>query len=303
MRVRSERTDMHRTRSRLVGLVGVLGVMALAASCAPPPAPSAQTWTFRGTNVTVNDSQDEVRDPLFGACISLAGCSDEPYLINIGFRVKIGVAGSAQTQVVNARSSAPQDVCEGCSRTLTGAQQATVTWADHRPLDIIDLANSANALEVVGVYSWAAEEDQIGLGVAANATADVLRDALNSTLAAGDLPSDASMIFDLILDNILGALGLLAQNIPLLGLGDDVLGGGLFIGIGAKGTLGGIIEDSIGSAPPLTFDIPIVSLPPDIQGGGFFATTGGVGSGKNFTSSYNGSGGRHTYTYRAERTS
>ena len=288
---------MHRTRSKLVGLVSVLVVMAVAASCAPPPAPSATTWTFRGTQVTVNNSQDETC--VLGVCVNR---SDEPYLINIGFRVKIGVAGSAQTQVANTRSSAHQDVPAGGVRTLTGAQQGTITWANHRPLDIIDLANPDNALEVVGVYSWAAEEDFVGLGVAADATADVLRDALNQTLAAGDLPSDAGMIFDLILDNILGALGLLAQNIPLLGLGDDTLGGGLFVGIGATGTLGTIIEESIGSAPPITFNIPLVSLPPDIQGGGFFATTGGVGAGKNFTTTYDGADGRHTYNYRAERT-
>ena len=288
---------MHRTRSRLVALVGVLAVMGVAASCVPPAPPSSTTWTFRGTQVTVNDSQDETC--VLGIC---ANRSDEPYLINIGFRVKIGVAGSAQTQVANTRGSALQDVPAGGVRTLNSSQAGTITWSNHKPLDILDLANSDNALEVVGVYSWAAEEDFVGLGVAANATADVLRDAHNQTLAAGDLPSDAGMIFDLILDNILGALGLLAQNIPLLGLGDDVLGGGLFIGIGAKGTLGDIIEESIGSAPPITFNIPLVDLPPDIQGGGFFATTGSVGAGKNFTTSYNGAGGRHTYNYRAERT-
>ena len=44
------------------------------------------------------------------------------------------------------------------------------------------------------------------------------------------------------LDNILGALGLLAQNMPLFGLGDDVLGGALYIGIGAKGDLANIID-------------------------------------------------------------
>ena len=287
---------MHRTRSKLVGVVGVLAVMAVAASCAPPPAPAATTWTFRGTSVTVNNSQDET------CVIVCVNREDEPYLINIGFRVKIGVAGSAQTQVVNTRGSALQDVPAGATRSLNASQAGTITWANHKPLDIIDLTNSSNKLEVVGVYSWAAEEDFVGIGPAANATADVLRDALNATLAAGNLPSDASLIFDLILDNILGALGLLAQNIPLLGLGDDTLGGGLFIGIGAKGTLGTIIEESIGSAPPITFNIPLVTLPPDIQGGGFFATTGNVGAGKNFTTSYSGADGRHTYNYRAERT-
>lgn len=287
---------MQRTRSWMVAAVGMLAVMGLAASCAPPPAPAAQTWTFRGTQVTVNKSQDET-------CVLICvNREDEPYLINIGFRVKIGVPGSAQTQVANARSSAHQNVPAGGVRALNGAQQATITWNNLRPLDLFDLANPENKLEVVGVYSWASEEDFVGNGVAADATASVLRDALNATLAKGALPSDASMILDLILDNIFSALGLLAQNIPLFGLGDDVLGGGLFIGVGATGTLGDIINTAIANVPPITFNIPIVDLPPDIQGGGFFVTTGAVGSGKNFTQSYSGSGGRHTYNYRAERT-
>jgi hypothetical protein len=289
--------NMQRTRSRFVAVVGIFAVMAIAASCAPPPPPAAQTWTFRGTQVTVNQSQDKTC--VLGVCVN---SSDEPYLINVGFRVKIGVPGSAQTQVANARSSAHQNVPEGGVRALTGAQQATITWPNLRPLDVIDLANPENALEVVGVYSWASEEDFVGNGAAADATATVLRDALNATLAQGSLPSDLSQILDLVLSNIFDALIIVAQNIPLFGLGDDVLGGGLFVGIGATGTLGSIVETAIGQAPAPTFNIPIVDLPPDIQGGGFFATVGAVGYTKDFTQSYSGAGGRHTYNYRAERT-
>ena len=175
---------MHRTRTRLAAVVGVLAVMAVAAACAPPPAPVSESWTFRASQVTVNDSQDEVRDPIFGACISLAGCSDEPYTLNIGFRVKFGVPGSAQAVVVNNRTSAPEDVCEGCTVTLNGAQQNAVTWNDVKALDLVDLFDTNNKLEVFGVYSWASEEDTVGNGVAADAVADVLEDALNSTIAA-----------------------------------------------------------------------------------------------------------------------
>jgi hypothetical protein len=271
--------------------------MAVAAACAPPPAPVSESWTFRASQVTVNDSQDEVRDPIFGACISLNGCSDEPYTLNIGFRVKIGVPGSAQAVVVNNRTSAPDDVCEGCTVTLNGAQQNAVTWNNVQALDIVDLFDSNNKLEVFGVYSWASEEDLVGNGVAADAVADVLEDALNSTIANGTLPSDASLILDLVLDNIFGALGLIAQNIPLFGLGDDVLGGGLYIGIGAKGQLASIIDGTIGSAPPITFNIPIVDLPPDIVGGGIFT----MGGSKSFTQTYSGAGGQHTYQYNVSK--
>jgi hypothetical protein len=287
---------MTRTRSRLVGLVGILAVMGIAAACAPPPAPPTESWTFRANQVTINDSQDEVRDPLFGTCINF-NCADEPYTLNIGFRVKIGQANSASTQVINNRTDAPQSVGEGSTVTLTGNQQNAVTFNNLRPLDVVDLLNSNNKLEVVGVYSWASEEDFVGNGLAADAVADILRDALNSTLAAGTLPSDASLILDLVLDNILGALGLLVQNVPLLGLGDDVLGGALYIGIGAKGGLADIIDGTIGTTPPLTFNIPIVDLPPDIVGGGFFT----MKNSKSFTQQFSGAGGTHTYGFSVSR--
>jgi hypothetical protein len=287
----SGRTHMHRTRSRLVGVVGILAVMGVAAACAPMP-PASESWTFRATQVTINDSQDEIRDPLFGFCIAIPNCDDEPYTLNIGFRVKIGQANSASTQVINNRTDAPS-VSEGSTVALTGNQQGTVTFNNVKTLDVLDLLNTNNKLEVVGVYTWASEEDLVGNGVAANAVADILRDALNSTLATGSLPSDASLILDLVLDNILGALGLLAQNIPLFGLGDDVLGGALYIGIGAKGGLADIIDGTIGSTPPITFDIPILSLPPDIDGGGFFT----MKNSKTFTQTFSGAGGTHTYNF------
>ena len=127
----------------------------------------------------------------------------------------------------------------------------------------------------------------------------MFEDALNDTLAQESLPSDASFILDLVLDNILGSLGLLAKNIPLFGLGDDVLGGGLYIGIAAKGDLANIIDGTIGSTPPITFDIPLLDLPPDIDGGGIF-TLGGT---SNFTQQFSRCGwGRTPTTSRSAGT-
>ena len=150
-----------------------------------PQAPTTESWTFRANSVTVNDSQDEVRDPIFGLCIAIPSCEDEPYTLNIGFRVKIGVAGSADAFVVNNRTDAPENVGEGVTVNLTGNAQNAVTWNGIKPLDVLDLLNSSNKLEVVGVYTWSSEEDLVGNGLAADGVAGVLEDALNATLAAG----------------------------------------------------------------------------------------------------------------------
>ena len=283
---------MHRTRSRLLGVTAVLAFIGLAAACAPPTPPPTQSWTFKADTVTINDSQDEIRDPLFGACIAIPNCDDEPYTLNIGFRVKIGVPGSASTQVVNNRTSAPS-LSEGTTNyNLTGAQENPVTFNGLQPLNIAD-AIAGQPLEVFGVYTWASEEDTIGNGLAADAVADVFEDALNDTLAQGSLPSDLGILLDLILDNILGALGLLANNIPTFGLGDDVLGGGLYLGIAARGDLGQLLDQTIAGEDPIQFDIPLLDLPPDIDGGALFTLTGD----KSFNQTFSGSGGTHTYNF------
>lgn len=284
---------MKRTRTWKVAGLGLLTAITLVASACAPQTPggnAGETWQFKGTTVTVNDSQDEV------CVIFCVNTKDEPYLINIGFRVKVGKAGSAQTFVVNTVDNALQDVPVNDTRVLNANQQATATFAGVKPLDLLDLTNPTNKLEIVGTYSWAAEEDFIGVGLAANQTADVLKNALNATVAASSLPSDPNLILNLIIDNLGSAIGIIVNDIPTFGLTDDVLGGGIFIGIGATGSLASIINAAIGSTPFPTFEIPIVTLPPDIQGGGFFTTSGGT---KNFTQSYSGSGGQHTYTYQA----
>jgi hypothetical protein len=289
---------MKTTRSWFAGAVAMIAVAAIAASCAPPDTgggtgPAPESWTFRANQVTINDSQDEVR--VFGACVAIPNCDDEPYTLNIGFRVKIGAPGSAQAFVVNNRTDAPS-VSEGDTKILTGNEQNAATFNNITPLDVLDLANTNNHLEVIGVYTWASEEDLVGNGVAADAVADLLVDALNATLAAGSLPSDASFIVDLILDNIFGALGLVAQNIPLLGFGDDVLGGALYIGVGATGALASIIDGTIATAPPITFNSP-VTVPPDVVGGGIFS----LGGPKTFTQTFSGADGTHTYGFSVSK--
>ena len=291
---------MTRTRSWVVGAVAMLGVMGLAAACAPQ-APdggvASPNWAFKGTSVKVNSSQDAVYDPIFGACISFAGCKDEPYLLNIGFRVKIGVPNSAQTFVVNPRTDAPEDVAPGQTVNVVGtAAESKTTFAGVKPMDVLDLANSNNKLEIVGTYVWSSEEDQVGNGVGADAVAGLLKDGLNATLAQQDLTNlDASFIIDLVLDNIGGALGIVAQNIPLLGLGDDILGGGMYVGIAARGTLGSAIDALLGSTTFPNIEIPVVNLPPAINGGGLYTMTGA----KGFSQTFVGAGGSHTWTMEA----
>jgi len=280
---------MTRIRSVAVGVLA-LAVVGLAAACTPA-TPGGRSVTFKGDSVTVNDSQDETC--VLGIC---ANRQDEPYLFNIGFRVKIGVPNSASAFVVGSRNNAINSLGAGQSSTLTGGQQAAVNFGGITGLDVTDLLDTNNHLEVVGVYSWAMEQDTVGVGAAADGTAAVLKDALNATLATADLSNfDASAIVNLIFSNLGSAFGILAGNIPLFGLGDDTLGGAIYVGVGAQGTLGDLINQVAAGFTIPSINIPVVDLPPDINGGGLFTLNGNT----TFTKSFSGSGGRHTYQFSA----
>lgn len=285
-------------------LSGILASTALLATACPPPTPPAQqNWQFRATKVTVNESQDCLLPRLpnpFGAdpCTSFDE-TDETYVLSIGFRVKLGVANSAQTWVAGSRNNTTS-VSEGNSANLSGAGQNAVDFTGVAPLDVIDVVTQNGNLEVIGVYSWASEKDSIGNGLAADGTAAVFKDALNATVAAGTVPADLNFLLDLILDNIGNALGIVVQNIPTFGLGDDVLGGGLYIGVGAKGELATIVNNAIPGVS-FNFSIPIADIPPDIQNGGIFT----LGGNKTFTGQlFDGSClipqcGKHTYDFES----
>jgi len=271
-------------------VIAVVAVVSLAAAACAPTAPGGGiapvNWSFRGTSVTVNDSQDEV---CFIFCVN---SEDEPYLLQVAFRVKIGVPQSADAWVV--KGSAPQDVPVGGVRNFAGNQNAQVVFNGVQPLDLLNALNSSNHLEVVGTYTWAAEEDTFDtLSGAANDTASILKNTLNSTLAVSSLPSSSDSIVNLIVDNIGDAITLLLSNIiPTFGLADDTLGGGLFVGIGATGTLGSLIDTALAttSLPP----VPLLGdnlAPPNIVGGGFYTMTGS----KSFTQTFVGADGSHTW--------
>ena len=288
-------------RLALIGLVAAFA--AVAAACAPPSSPGGPpapiNWSIKGTNMTVNEPQDGVYDPVFHWCVAIPNCKDEPYLLQVAFRVRIGEPNSAQAWVVTGDTL--PSLGKGESLALTGGQQAKVDFNGVQPLDVLDALNPSNKMDVVGTYTWAAEEDQINsLSGGAGSVATIFKSALNSTLAAGSLPTgDANalvnMVFQALFSNIGTPFNLIVANIPCLGLCDDVLGGALYVGIGATGTLANVIDGVLGSTTIPAINIPLVDVPPDVQGGGLFT----MGSAKNFTQAFTGAGGKHTYTFQS----
>ncbi len=290
---------MLRTRTVRVAAIAIVASFGLvAAACAPaappgsPPGPAAINWMFEGNQVTVNNSQDET------CIIVCVNTHDEPYLLQVAFKATIGEPGSAHAWRVGSHNNEYNDLGAGESHVLVGAERARATFTDVQPLDLLDALNPANKMDIVGVYTWAMESDTVHVDGSADSVANIFEDALNSTIAAGTLPTDeqalVDMIIDLLFNNVGNAFSLLLANIPLLGLGDDVLGGAVYIGLGATGALGSAINAVLGSVSiPNTTLLGDNKLPPDIQGGGMFTMTGG----KSFNQTFTGADGQHTYNF------
>jgi len=277
--------------TRWLGLVALLAIIGLGAACTPQGSGGlpSETWRIEGTQVTVNDSQDQVCLPI------CANKEDEPYLLQIAWRVKLGVNGSASAWVVGDRNNDIEDLGVGQTGVLDGAPRATATFGGIQGVDAGDLLKPENHLELFGTYTWAAEKDEISIGSAASGTATIFRNALNAVIAqATGVSTDPNVLSNQLKQNVNAAIGIFLNNLPSFGLGDDVLGGSLQIGVGAKGTLGRGLDLVLGNAAISPVSIP-GSLPPDIQGGKWFTLTR---SPHVYYQTYTGAGGQHTYKLR-----
>lgn len=300
-------------RVKLGAAVVLLSTVGLvAAACTPPPPPVAPNinFNFVGTNVLATD-QTEFFAP-FGC--GLGNCYDEPYLINIWFRVKIGVPGSADAGVVSTRSATPepkvckvgnQPPCPSGSEsfalnTAPGGSGGLVQFTGVPAQDVwYLLANPTdNKVEVVGVWSWAMEEDWVGTALPGS-LASIIKSTLNSTLAVGSLPGDLNDLAQLIVNNLGSAILLGGASLAdaltdfFLGIGDDTIGSRFFVFVGASGTLASIINAATPSTTPISASLTALGIP-DIQGFSIKAT-----SNLTFTQSYTGSGATHIYDYQS----
>ncbi len=227
----------------------------VAAACTPVPGftpPQSQgNVRIQADTLTVIDHNNDA----FGASLW-----DEPYLVNLGFRVQFGVANSASTFVVENVSN--ELSCPGgpngsgfsflsnitCSNGESSAVPAAMGQLNFPGLKLTDVGDLIWGYqpEVAGVFTFAYEEDQVfGSGnVAATVAgfAGALKTILNSTIAVGVLPSDgnaaAALIVDVIGDVALGFIGnTLLGFLSGLGNADDLIGIVPIIVVGINGTL------------------------------------------------------------------
>ena len=254
------------TRFRLaIAAPMILVVTALAASCTPPTIPAPPSENFRLTAVTHHNlNQNE-----FTTVINEL---DEPYLLQVGFSVKLGVPGSATTFSVE---DYPHEICQSGD----GIPQPGILHADHhgptscavptaqgrvslppvQRLDVIDVLAQTAPLQIEGAVTIAMEEDQlipIGPLTQLHAIEDALKTILNDTVAAGTVPTTQDALRDLIRSVIGDALQFIGgQALSFLGgFGnrDDRIGVGATFLVGARGTLANILRPLLGNVAVAT---------------------------------------------------
>ncbi len=271
-------------RRTAIGLL--LAVTMLFTACTPESQGGVpgSTFRFKASKVTVVSENDT----------GLYAGGDEPFVLNLWFRVKYNQPNSAQVGIVGSRNNALGSTLAGQSATLTGGQTSEVVFGDVQLVDVLDVFNNNNKLEVVGTWTWAMERDDVAVTGVADSALNIVKNLLNTVVASGNIPEDPNELVGAILgdfDDIFKLVaGALFASIP--GIPDDAIGSRFYIGVPSKGTLSDIVDATAGQLPFPSIGIPIISVPPDINGGHIFS----LGHNSTFQNEIFDSGnGRHDY--------
>lgn len=233
-------------------LITVLAVGALfaAAACVPQP-PATRTWKSVATSLQTVQKSNDAEFPDWDAF-------DEPYMMRVAFRVTLGQANSAKAWLV---STYPSIICKANDTDKNvcpiSPNMGTVSFPGVVLPDIADLSGGGLPVEILGTLDVMYEQDQLfpgGPPTLWNGVAGIIKTALNSTLAAGGVPSTPEALLDLIAGALGPALstvgGAIESFIAGLGNPDDIVAVVPQIFIPAGGTfasiLGGLLPGAIG---------------------------------------------------------
>lgn len=230
---------MNRKVTAAAVLVAVISV--LAASCTLP-APASRNWKVKPVSIEVVEKEDF--DP-----------GDEPYVIQLGFRSKLGVESSSQVSVrsgCRANQLPATDV--GTNGTVVPIHPggSDIEFPDAQNLDVGDILLETAPLEIFGTMSFVMERDGIFAGACAvtdmiqNVLSGVMKDALDILIAGSAVPPTEQELIDLIVGNLgdfLSAVpGLIAATIEGLGDPDDILGVAIQIHLPTAGAFTNLLD-------------------------------------------------------------
>ncbi|HMR96792.1 MAG TPA: hypothetical protein PKE05_14740 [Microthrixaceae bacterium] len=254
---------------RLSAIGALLVAVSLLGAACTVGGPAPTDWKVKPATIKVVTGED-------------MDAGDEPYVIQVGFRSKLGVAGSTHVQVASqCRSGAlpATDAAPNGTTVAIPAGSADVTFPQAQNLDIGDVLLGTAPLEIFGTLTFVMERDGILDSCAMtdafeSALVPVMHDALETLIASSPVPPTQEQLISLIVDNIgnfLNAVGsFLAAIIEGLGNPDDVIGVGVQILLPTAGAFTDLLNTafSIGGVflPGLESGfIPINGLPSSVK--------------------------------------
>ncbi|MFM7069295.1 MAG: hypothetical protein ACKOYM_07530 [Actinomycetes bacterium] len=227
---------------RKFSVPALIAAMALVAgACTLPPGPTPKSWTIRPASIKIIDGEDNDYN------------GDEPYVIQLGFRSKVGVNESSSTTVTSQCRTGTIPTAPGPDGTTVQipAGGADTRFTGVQNLDIGDVLLQTAPLEILGTMSFVAERDAIFSSCALTDAFDqllssVLTDALDLLIAAQPVPPTQEQLVALLTDNIghfLNAiLSFLGTILEGLGNPDDIVGVVAQIFLPTSGAFAGLID-------------------------------------------------------------
>ena len=257
---------------RKTPMIGALVVsIAMFSVACTPGGPAAVTWKVEPSTIKV------VRQNSFNA-------GDRPYVIQIGFRSKLGVANSSSAQIVSqCRSGAlpGADAAPAGTTVAVPAGSADVAFPDTQNLDIGDVLLKTAPFEIFGALTFVMNRNAVPwitscavTDALQSALVPVLAQSLDLLIAASPVPPTQDELVNLIVSNLgnfLSAVGsLIGAYIEGFGNPDAIIGVGVQLLLPTAGAFTDLLNAAFSIAsifnPDLTGGfIPVSGLPSSVK--------------------------------------
>ena len=242
----------------------VVVVIAIITAACTPGGPAPRNWKVSPLSVKVV-AQEEHDDG-----------GDEPYVVQLGFRSKLGVPGSTDAFTKSqcwAHSLTPKDTGSAGTTVNIPPGAADIPFPNAQNLNIGDVLLKTAPLEIFGTISFAMERDGVFSSCHVtdalnSALVGVMKDSLELLIANSAVPPTQEQLISMIVshidDFIRAGLHILVAQLEGLGDADDIVGivvqihlptAGAFtslLNVGLK--LAGLASDAIDGQGNITID-------------------------------------------------
>ncbi|MBX7071056.1 MAG: hypothetical protein K1X38_16860 [Microthrixaceae bacterium] len=257
---------------RKFSIASLLVCAAMVVSACTPGGPAPITWKVKPATIKVVTKNSQVT------------AGDRPYVIQVGFRSKLGVPGSSAASISSqCRSGAlPEpDAAPAGTTVAVPAGSADIPFAGAQNLDIGDVLLQTAPFEIFGTLSFVMNRNAppfvVGCAISDlldSALVPVMKQSLDILIAGSAVPPTQEQLIDLIVSNLgnfLSAAGSFIVAI-LEGFGnpDAIVGVGVQLLLPTAGVFTGLLDTAFSVASIFNEDlaggfIPLPALPSAVK--------------------------------------